>query len=94
MSDYISREKAIAVLKTYDMSEDNDDIEFKCAIAMAIKALDNKGEWIEWKGRKGRYNGIPICSNCNTAFPIFAKDYNFCPNCGCQMNKENNNVNE
>lgn len=33
------REKAIEVLNTYDMSEDNDDTEFKCAVAMALEAL-------------------------------------------------------
>ena len=54
----------------------------------ALPSAENKGEWKEWKGRNGRYNGIPVCSNCNTGFPIFAKDYKFCPNCGADMRGE------
>ena len=61
-------------------------------IDVAVKNImalsENKGEWIDWKCRNGRFNGIPICSNCNTGFPIFAKDYNFCPNCGADMRGE------
>ena len=46
-------------------------------------SVGDKGEWTEWKG--DRYKGIPICSNCHTGFPIIAKDYKFCPNCGAKM---------
>ena len=38
----MTREEAIEILNTYDMSEDNDDTEFKSAIALAIKALEQK----------------------------------------------------
>ena len=43
----MTREEAIEVLNTYDMSEDNDDTEFKSAIALAIEALEQKpkSEW-------------------------------------------------
>ena len=50
-------------------------------------SVGNKGEWTEWKGRNGRYQGIPICSNCHTGFPIIAKDYKYCPECGADMRK-------
>ena len=36
----MTNKEAIEVLKTYDMSEDNDDKEFIEAIKMAIKALE------------------------------------------------------
>ena len=38
----MTREEAIEVLNTYDMSEDNDDTEFKSAIALAMKALEQE----------------------------------------------------
>jgi uncharacterized UPF0160 family protein len=45
----MTREEAIEVLNTYDMSEDNDDTEFKSAIALAIKALEQKPSKSEWE---------------------------------------------
>ncbi len=43
----MTREEAIEILNTYDMSEDNDDTEFKSAIALVIEALEQKpkSEW-------------------------------------------------
>lgn len=38
----MTREKAIEVLNTYDMSEDNEDTEFKDALALAIKVLEQE----------------------------------------------------
>ena len=38
----MTREEAIEILNTYDMSEDNDDTEFKSAIALVIEALEQK----------------------------------------------------
>ena len=38
----MTREEAIEELNTYDMSEDNEDTEFKDAIALAIKALEQE----------------------------------------------------
>ena len=83
----MTREEAIKLIggMKSDLNDfyDYDDL---TALDMAISALsENKGEWTEWKGRNGRYLGIPICSNCHTGFPIVAKDYNFCPNCGADM---------
>lgn len=40
----MTREEAIEVLETYDMSEDNDDEEFKNAIRLAIVALRDLNE--------------------------------------------------
>lgn len=34
-----TREEALAILNAYDMSDDNEDVEFKSALALAIKAL-------------------------------------------------------
>ena len=45
-----------------------------------------KGEWEEWK--HGKYEGIPICSNCKHGFPFGFHQYNFCPNCGADMRGE------
>ncbi len=38
----MTREEAIKVLSTYDMSEENDDTEFKDAIALAIRVLEQE----------------------------------------------------
>ena len=38
----MTREEAIEVLNTYDMSEDNEDTEFKDALTLAIKALEQE----------------------------------------------------
>ena len=38
----MTREEAIAVLQTYDMSEDNEDKEFIEAVQMAISALEQE----------------------------------------------------
>ena len=38
----MTREEAIEVLNTYDISEDNEDTEFKNALALAIKALEKE----------------------------------------------------
>ena len=44
----MTREKAIEVLKTYDMSDDNEDTEFKEALALAISSLKHyKGAYIQ-----------------------------------------------
>lgn len=44
----MTREKAIEVLNTYDMSEDNEDTEFKEALALAISSLKRyKGAYIQ-----------------------------------------------
>lgn len=91
MSDYISRVKVKfwldenlpfyyttkARIKTL--------IKFDDEIPSADVRENIHGKWTEWKGRDGRYTGIPICSNCNTGFSIIAKEYNFCPNCGADM---------
>ena len=90
MSDYISKKALLEKLKY--MGDYNIDIDYVTAEdIMSIPSADVRenihGEWTEWKGRNGRYNGIPICSNCNTGFPIVAKDYKFCPECGARMER-------
>ena len=81
----MKREEAIVILDGFKHNPLFNEQHFE-ALDMAISALsENKGEWTEWKGRNGRYNGIPICSNCNTGFPVYAKDYKFCPECGADM---------
>ena len=81
--DLISRKSLLNKINAYVVG--SQDKEFICKLIKEMPSAENKGEWTEWKGRNGRYKGIPICSNCNTGFPIFAKDYNYCPNCGARM---------
>lgn len=98
MNDLISRETAIQTVHEtmYQFIDGNGTmtnsdfflLKVNKAICNGLKeipSVENKGEWIEWKGRNGRYKGIPICSNCNTGFPIVAKGYKFCPECGAKM---------
>ena len=50
-----------------------------------------------WPTEAQRLNCTEIyaCSNCKyKVSSVHAIIFNFCPNCGCQMNKESNNVNE
>lgn len=58
------------------------------AFDMAINALEErpKGEWIKWNfktfGAMGDWEYK--CSNCEK---VYGGEYNFCPNCGAQMQK-------
>ena len=89
MSDYISREQALKSLKTSFLGMDFQRYKMAKGMFENLPSADVRenihGEWVEWKARYGRYRGIPVCSNCNTGYPIYAKDYKFCPNCGADM---------
>ena len=57
------------------------------------------GEWISAKVGKLFPSNDYKCSICGNILNFDGVncgrgDANFCPNCGCQMNKESNNVNE
>ena len=77
----MTREQNIRAILETNFTGFKDEI-IDVAVENIMSLSDEQGEWIEWKGR---FQGVIICSNCNTGFPIFAKDYNFCPNCGADM---------
>jgi len=63
----MTKGEAIKVLSTYDMSEDNDDTEFKDAVFMAIKALEQEPKTVRCKDCKyfeydsvAKVDGIPL----------------------------------
>ena len=90
MDEYIKREYAVdAVLDVYYDTPDIDlsGEKFEAAI-LKIQAADvapvRHGRW---EMNSDRPDNI-ICTNCDASFDVWkheAKDFNYCPNCGCRM---------
>lgn len=103
MSEYISREELIEALVTdynygWDNSQDTeyvegvrDEYDDALTIINHMKGVDiqsiKHGKWV--------YSDIPVffnphgrylCSICN--YEVDYRDYNYCPNCGARMMKE------
>ena len=76
------------------------DLDYKIeALDLAIKALEERpqGEWIDTNeayivnedGKRIPNSGISECSVCKQRVsPLFMGARNFCPNCGADMRKE------
>ena len=63
------------------------------ALNKAIRALQNerqKGKWIKWNFKTfGAFGDWEYkCSNCEK---VYGGEYKFCPECGADMRKENEN---
>ena len=67
--------------------DDGRDAKRKEALDLAIKALEDRpqGKWI----KHSTYKDVLICSNCNHGSNQVYDAFNFCPNCGTRMEKEN-----
>ena len=66
----MTREEALKILNTYDMSEDNEDTEFVQALQMAISALEQMPE-VTSTMQTGQFDYVPIretksisCTEC------------------------------
>ena len=97
MSDYISRESAIAVLH-YNSDESCASVvsDFEAIPAADVEPVRH-GRWISWEDAD---NCIPSpnrheCSVCHDAAQVLANNIallsNFCPNCGAKMDLEDEN---
>ena len=85
----MNNKEAIEILKSisvYDIYPKSASEETKQAIDLAIKALEERpqGEWITT--RTMIHDGNPYCSICDEENIIRTK---FCPNCGADMQKKN-----
>lgn len=63
----------------------------------AIRQEEKVGEWVSEIGDCHSTGKYRVCTKCggNVFIPYFSKqgiertDFNYCPNCGCKMLKEN-----
>lgn len=88
MSDYIERE---AALKSVNRNYPNPNA--MCAALVTIPAADVRpvvrGRWIEHGEPNERGDYEPWYWKCSICGAIAGHgEYNYCPNCGCAMEKE------
>lgn len=104
MDDYIKREDAIDYLTTnmnwfdadgIETSEEEkraDITELVNGVSSADVAPVRHGHWFQdaiYYGEDGSPCIVDICTECG-AYGYYA-DFNYCPNCGAKMYKENDN---
>lgn len=85
MSDYISREAAIAVLH-YNSDESCASVvsDFEAIPAAEVRAV-RRGRWVN---KKGGFFEFAACSLCGEVAPTAGITPNYCPSCGAKMDLE------
>ena len=103
--EYIDREEVIKILEQYDLSSGSTlgchSGTIECAI-FAIEMLPaadvasvRRGRWEAWMPDKNGETREFICTGCRFMVEMSWKqkecDYEWCPYCGCKMDKEEPN---
>lgn len=82
----ITREEAIAMLKSKMDGSVDTSYEWAETVRMAIEALQDKptGEWIKYESPID-YDDGKDAWDCSLCGAMVGKRMNFCPNCGADM---------
>ena len=103
--EYIEREEVIKILEHYDLSSGSTLGCHSGAIECAISAIEmlpaadvaevRHGRWEAWMPDKNGETREFICTGCRFMVEMSWKqkecDYEWCPYCGCKMDKEEPN---
>ncbi len=92
--DLIRRSDAIEVAYQLRRKSNDDEWDWWLRSFNAIPSADRpQGEWedAEIPLESGDTMPIQVCNLCKTFYPLAytGGGHRFCPNCGCQMRKEN-----
>lgn len=91
-TDTISRKAAIDIISQHTFYDDYDDTD-KCSLLDGLSALPYaqperiKGRWRV----DGTIINCSVCGNCSWSkhsFEYIVRNFNFCPNCGAELEKE------
>ena len=92
MAEYIRREDVIEWFMPYAHAEESIDADVVIADIKGMKAADvatvRHGRWLEVREKRLFGEHYFLCSNCKSRNGLMIP-FNYCPNCGAKMDKEN-----
>lgn len=91
MSDLIEREAAIEALKAHEDYKGYIVGDYEVILSNEVPAAQpKKGKWVKDRlvSTSGGSYGVYRCSLCSRAYQDVGYGFNYCPNCGAEMEEE------